>query len=128
SEQTRVNKDDYIEGAPELLTEISYSTVSIDMHLKKADYKRAGVQEYVVICVEEQELHWFDFKSGGVILPDSKGIYRSRVFPGLWIDGRALLGCKSSRVLRVLKQGLASREHAAFVRQLQAAHRKHNAK
>ena len=125
--QTRVNKDDYIEGAPELLTEISYSTVSIDMHLKKADYKRAGVQEYVV-CVEEQELNWFDFKSGGDILPDSKGISRSRVFPGLWIDGRALLARESSRVLKVLKQGLASREYAAFVRRLQAAHRKHTTK
>ena len=126
--QTSVNNEDYIVGAPELLAEIAYSTVSLAMHLKKADYKRAGVQEYIVVCVEEQELHWFDFKSGGIILPDSKGISRSRVFPGLWIDGRALLARESSRVLKALKQGLASREHAAFVRRLQTAHRKHTAK
>src|SRR5437899_5422094 len=62
--QIHVNDDGYIEGAPELLTEIAHSTVSLDMHLKKADYKHAGVQEYLVLCVDEQLLHWFDFKSG----------------------------------------------------------------
>ena len=78
----------------------------------------------VIVRREQSE----DKTSGGIILPDSKGISRSRVFPGLWIDGRALLARESSRVLKVLKQGLASREYAAFVRRLQAAHRKHTTK
>jgi Uma2 family endonuclease len=118
------NEKGYVEGPPEYLAEIAHSTVAIDMHLKKEDYERTGVQEYMVICVEEQEVHWFDFKARRRVLPDAQGIYRSRVFPGLWIDGAAVLACKSSRVVRALKQGLASPEHAAFVKRLQSAHSK----
>jgi Uma2 family endonuclease len=123
--QIHTNEDDYINGAPELITEIAHSTVAIDMHLKKADYENAGVNEYLVLCVDEQQLHWFDFKSGGLIVPDKQGVFRSRVFPGLWIDGPALVARKSTRVLKQLKKGLASPEHAAFVKRLQTAHRKH---
>ena len=43
---------------------------------------------------------------------------RSRVFPGLWLDVKALLKGDLARVLAVLQQGLASPEHAAFVKRL----------
>jgi Uma2 family endonuclease len=116
--------DQYIAGPPELLIEIAYSTWAIDMHQKKLDYQRAGVLEYVVVCIEDQELHWFNFKTGRPIRPDAQGIYRSRVFPGLWIDGPALLARKSARIARIVRQGLKSPEHAAFVKRLQAAFRR----
>jgi hypothetical protein len=90
----------------------------------RGNYQRAGVIEYVVLCIEEQELHWFDFASHSIIKPNRQGIYRSRVFPGLWIDGPALRGRDSARILVVVQQGLAHRDHAAFVKRLQAAHRK----
>jgi hypothetical protein len=121
--QSRTTKRGYVAGPPELLAEIAYSSRAIDLHLKKADYERAGVLEYLVLCVEEEQLHWFRLKSGRRILSDSEGIYRSRVFPGLWIDGPALLAGKSARVLQNVRSGLASPEHAAFVKRLQAAHR-----
>ena len=114
-----VNSKNYIVGPPELLAEIAWSTRSIDLHLKRVDYRFAGVQEYLVLCVEEQELHWFDFKSRRPIRPTAQGVYRSRVFPGLWIDGPALLGLKSQQVEKVAREGLASKEHAAFVKALQ---------
>ena len=48
------------------------------------------------------------------------GIHRSEVFPGLWLDSAALLRGDMPGVLSVVQQGLASSEHAAFVRRLQA--------
>jgi hypothetical protein len=48
------------------------------------------------------------------------------VFPGLWLDEAALLRLDSGRLMEVLQQGLASRAHAAFVKRLQTAHRRHS--
>jgi Uma2 family endonuclease len=116
---------DYVEGPPELLVEISYSTRALDMHGKRDDYLQTGVLEYLVVCVEETELHWFDFQGGRPLKPDRRGVYRSRVFPGLWIDGPALLGLDSLRGDQALREGLASRAHAAFVTRLEKARRGH---
>jgi Uma2 family endonuclease len=44
----RIVEDDYIAGAPELVVEISASTVLIDLHDQKEAYRRNGVQEYNV--------------------------------------------------------------------------------
>jgi hypothetical protein len=88
------------------------------------DYEKAGVLEYLVLCVQEKELQWFHFKSGRKIQPDLNGIYRSRVFPGLWIDSRALLNLNVRQVNRMLQQGLASRVSTAFVKKLMKTGRK----
>jgi Uma2 family endonuclease len=122
--QSRETEDDYVEGPPELMAEIAYSTRAIDLHHKRDDYQRTGVLEYVVLCVEEQELYWWHFPSGRMIKPNRQGISRSRVFPGLWIDGRALLARDTKRLIAAVEQGLASRAHAAFVKRLEAARRK----
>jgi hypothetical protein len=86
---SRINDQEYLEGPPEFIAEIAYSSLDIDMHRKREDYERAGVAEYLVVCIEEQELHWFDFRTGRPLRPTRQGVYRSRVFPGLWIDGGA---------------------------------------
>jgi hypothetical protein len=52
------------------------------------------------------------------VAPEADGIDRSHVFPGLWLDGKALLDKDIARVLAVLQQGLNTPEHAEFVRQL----------
>jgi Uma2 family endonuclease len=124
--RSRVNQDDYVEGPPELVAEIAYSTRAIDLHGKRDDYQRAGVIEYLVLCVEERELHWFDFRTGRPIHPNREGVSRSRVFPGLWIDNQALLDRNSARIVEVAYQGLACREHAAFVKRLEAARRRYS--
>ena len=122
--QSRETEDEYIAGPPELIIEVSHSTRAIDMHQKRQDYERAGVLEYAVLCLEEQKLFWWHFPSGRPIRPSPQGIFRSRVFPGLWIDQRALLARDTKRLLAVVQQGLASRAHAAFVKRLEAARRK----
>lgn len=116
--QARVNEGEYIEGAPELLAEIAHSSRDIDLNEKRIDYQRAGVLEYLVLSIAEQELHWFHFPSQEVIAPNRRGVARSRVFPGLWIDVRALLARDSGRLVETIQKGLASREHARFVRRL----------
>jgi len=119
--QSRVTEDEYYEGAPELLAEIAHSSRALDMNRKRQDYQQAGVLEYLVLCVEERELHWFDFASRGMIRPDRKGVLRSRVFPGLWVHAAALLERDGPRLVEVVQQGLSSRAHAAFVKRLEKA-------
>ena len=125
--QSRTSADDYLEGAPELVVEIAHSRRALAMHAKREDYRRNGVIEYLLLLVEEKEVRWFNFPEDE-IRPDRKGISRSRVFPGLWVDIEALLRRDSERLLGVLGQGLVSRPHASFVKQLQAAHRRHGSK
>jgi Uma2 family endonuclease len=117
--QSRTSEDQYIEGPPELLVEFAHSTRALAMNAKRDDYRRARVVEYLVLCVEEQAVHWFHFPGGRILRPDRQGVSRSRVFPGLWLDTAALLRLDSPRVQEVLEQGLASRAHAAFVKRLQ---------
>jgi len=49
---------------------------------------------------------------------DEAGLYRSEVFPGLWLDPTALVGGDTTTVLAALQRGLASPEHDAFVARL----------
>jgi Uma2 family endonuclease len=121
--QSQETEDQYIEGAPEWLGEIAHSTEAMDLHRKRDDYQHAGVLEYLVVCIAEQQLHWFDFQRGREIRPDRKGIFKSRVFPGLWIDGPALLQRNSKRLIEVVQQGLDSPAHAAFVKRLERQRR-----
>ena len=122
--RSRTTDDDYLEGPPELLAEISYSTRAMDMNQKRNDYERAGVLEYLVLCVEERELHWFHFPSRRTIRPDREGVARSRVFPGLWIDAPALLARDGPRTAAALQRGLAAPAHAAFVKRLEKARKR----
>lgn len=118
--QARTNEDGYLTGPPEMVAEIAYSSRSIDLHAKYDVYLAAGVQEYLVLCVEEQEIHWSHFPSKRNLKPDKAGLWKSRVFPGLWLDGPALLARDSTRLIAAVQQGLASPEHAKFVARLQA--------
>ena len=49
---------------------------------------------------------------------DAEGIHRSRIFPGLWLDGKTLLAGDMVAVLATLQQGLDSRAHKDFVKEL----------
>jgi Uma2 family endonuclease len=88
-----ITEDDYIEGAPELVVEIAASTVSIDLHDKKAAYRRNGVQEYIVWRTLDREIDWFSLQDGEYIRLklDENGIIESQVFTGLWLAVEAML-------------------------------------
>jgi Uma2 family endonuclease len=118
--QTREDEGGYLKGAPELNAEVSWATESIGLHAKKRDYEKAGVREYNVAALRQQQVYWFIRRRGKFrdLLPGKDGMIRSEIFPGLWLDPDALLRRDRKRLLAVLRQGLASREHAAFVAKL----------
>lgn len=115
-------KRKYLEGGLELVAEISLSSADYDLHDKLDVYEQAGVLEYLVVLVEEQDIRWFHRQKKSLVPmptpPD--GIWRSRVFPGLWLNGPALLAGSLAEVLATLQQGLQTPEHAAFAKQLAA--------
>jgi Uma2 family endonuclease len=119
--QSSISADNYLEGAPELVAEISGGTASIDLHGKLRVYQRNGVREYLVQRVYDGAIDWFALRQGQYeplpLHPD--GTLRSEVFPGLWLDAAAMIKGDLASALRVLQQGLQSPEHAAFVAKLQ---------
>jgi len=117
--QTR-DEDGYVAGGPELAGEIAASSASYDLHDKKEAYRRNGVCEYVVWRVEDSAIDWFNLRGGRYEQhqADEDGIYRSESFPGLWLDGAALLAGNMKRVLEALQEGLQSPEHAEFAKRL----------
>lgn len=118
--QVALDEEGYLEGPPELLVEVSASSAAYDLHIKKRVYLHAGVREYLVWRVEENALDWLVLRKGeyAALRPDRSDVLKSEVFPGLWLDARALLNGDISEVLKTLQAGLASKEHAAFVRKL----------
>lgn len=102
--QTRITELDYVEGPPELIAEISASTVSIDLGDKKNAYERNGVQEYLVWRVLDEAIDWFVLRDSKYIelLPDEDGITRSQIFPGLWLDRSALIQGDTKRVRAIV--------------------------
>jgi Uma2 family endonuclease len=119
--QSRTTKDDYLAGAPELVAEIAHSSRAIDLHAKMLDYARYGVREYLVVCLREGQMRWFDLPSDEELQADADGVLRVKVFPGLWVHAEALLAKDYGRLMATLQQGLATPEHAEFVARLAAA-------
>lgn len=120
--QSRNTKDEYVDGAPELVVEIAHSSRAIDLHAKRKRYAKSGVREYLVVCLRPKQIHWFNLVTGAMLTSDDNEIFRSLVFPGLWIDANALLELKYERTMNVLNQGLKGHEHEAFVERLSQAH------
>ncbi len=105
-------------GPPELIVEVAHSSEAIDLHGKRRDYQNGGVLEYLVLLIRDGSLRAFDLRSDKEIPVGSDGIYRSKVFPGLWIDVDAVIKGDVQRSQRTINRGLESPEHAAFVKKL----------
>lgn len=118
--RTRTNAKGYLVGAPELVIEVAHSSEAIDLHAKRLDYADARVLEYLVLCVREGTLRAFDMATDKPLPVGDDGVFRSSVFPGLWIDPAAVLAGDTPRLFEVLRQGLATPQHAAFVQKLVA--------
>jgi Uma2 family endonuclease len=116
---------EYAAGAPELIVEVSGSSLSRDLGVKLDLYRRAGVREYLTVLPRPRELVWRYLSRGRYreIVPDDDGLLRSRVFPGLWLDPAAVWNPKRS-LRTAVEAGARSPEHAAFVRRLAAAHKR----
>jgi len=116
---------EFFGGAPELVIEISNSSSSRDLGIKLELYRSAGVKEYITILLQPNRIIWRQLFRGRYkdIAPDSKGLLRSHVFPGLWLDPAAVWDPEKS-LRTAVEQGTKSAEHAAFVRRLAANHKK----
>lgn len=122
--RVRIDPDDYIAGAPDMVVEIASSSASVDLYTKFRVYRRNEVYEYLVWRVLDAAIDWFVLRGSQYerLVADPDGLLRSAMFPGLWLDATSLVQRDLATVLRVLQQGLNSPEHAAFVvRLLQAA-------
>src|SRR5205085_1800502 len=98
-------------------------TVSIDLNTKLDVYRRNGVVEYLVWRVVDRAIDWFVLRQSRYdrLALSADGIYRSEVFPGLWLDPAALTRFDLSTVLQILQRGLESPEHETFVAKLRSS-------
>jgi Uma2 family endonuclease len=112
--------DGYIHGGPELIVEISASTVSYDLHDKLNAYHENAVKEYVVWRVRDREVDWFVLREGQFVRaePTKDGVQRSEIFPGLWLDTASLISGDIAKVLATLQAGLDSEPHQEFVKRI----------
>ena len=120
--QTALSEHGYTVGAPELIVEVASSSESIDLNAKRHDYEQAGVVEYVVVVIRQRTVRWFALQSGAYqeLQADVDGVFKSTIFPGLWLHLEALCQLNVAQVMATLRQGMASPEHAAFVQRLQS--------
>ena len=118
-----VNEDNYLTGPPEMVVEVAKSSRPFDLGAKRDDYEHSVVPEYIVVAIEPAEIHWHRRRGDKLVKvkPDRDGLFRSKVFPGLWLDPAALLRGDLDGVIATLDLGLASPEHAAFVAKLTQA-------
>ncbi len=115
----------YPSGAPELIVEVTGSTMSRDLGVKLDIYRRVGVREYVTMLLHTKQVIWRQLVRGRYkeLKPAVDGLLHSTVFPGLWLDPAAVWDPKIS-IRTAVELGVKSAEHAAFVRKLAAKQRK----
>lgn len=115
----------YLHGALEFVAEVCATSASYDLHAKYDLYQSARIPEYLAVVVFEREIRWHVLVDDRyeLLAPDADGIWRSRIFPGLWLDGKALLSGNLRQVLDRLQDGLRSPEHGQFVAKLAAQRR-----
>jgi len=118
--RSRVDSEGYLDNGPELICEVALTSVAIDLGRKLHLYQRFGVQEYLVWRVADKIIDWFLLRNGRYerLVRSADRIFRSEVFPGLWLDADALTADDSQRWLAIAQRGLGSPEHAAFVAEL----------
>jgi len=94
---------EYAAGAPELIVEVSHTTSTWDTGVKLRLYERNGVQEYIIVQPGKRKLSWNVLRKDKYRdLEPVEGLFRSGVFPGLWLNPTPA----------------ATPEHAAFVERL----------
>jgi Uma2 family endonuclease len=118
--QTGEDSKGYTTGCPELVIEISSSTLHLDLNAKKRAYEEAGAKEYLVYDEPHGKFQWFALRHGKLepLLPSGDGLYRSVTFPGLWLDEAAFVANDGLGLMATLRRGLGSPEHAEFIERL----------
>ncbi len=120
--QSHISDDDYIEGAPELVVEISGSTVSYDLYDKLNVYRRHGVQEYIVWRVYDQAIDWFYLENGEYVKLEinNLGIMESRIFPSLVLSINQLVQGNLAEVLALQQKQFKTKKHKNYCQELRS--------
>lgn len=83
-------KEQYLEGAPDLVVEIvSPNQRARDRGEKFYEYEAAGVPEYWIIDPDRQHAEFAQLDEQGVyqvVFSGSKGVYHSKVLSGFWLQ------------------------------------------
>ena len=111
---------EYPAGAPELIVEVSHTTIARDAGVKLRLYERSGVREYIIVRPKKQQVIWRELIEGQYreMAAGQDGILRSHVFPGLWLDPAALWNEDLTGLAAAVQQGVATAEHTEFLRKL----------
>lgn len=118
-------KGKYGAGAPELIVEVTMSSHGRDLRAKVSLYERTGVQEYVSVLVSEKRIVWRWLSEGKYrTLPPTGGVFRSRCFPGLWLDPAPLWRSDAAALEAAIDRGVLLPAHAEFVARLNRRTRK----
>jgi len=120
---SKIDDNGYIEGPPDFIAEIAASSASIDLHSKFKAYQKNGVREYVVWRVIDEVVDWFVLENNQFqpLNADESGIYRSRAFPGLWLNVPSLLRRDAEQLWATLDSGMATAEYREFADRVKAA-------
>lgn len=113
---------DYAAGAPELIVEVSHTTTARDSGIKLRLYERSGVLEYIIVQPAKKQIAWrvlVDSKYR-LVETDKDGVYRSRVFPGLWLNPAALWSDDYAGLAATVQQGVATEAHRKFAHLLES--------
>ncbi|MBI2765678.1 MAG: Uma2 family endonuclease [Chloroflexi bacterium] len=104
--EARLDDNDYLDGAPELVVEVAASSAAYDLHDKLRAYRRNGVREYIVWQILEERIDWFELKDGeyAAVAPDERGVIESKVFPGLRLAVAEMLAGNIGAVLAELQR------------------------
>lgn len=89
AERLHLFKETYLDGAPDLVVEItSPESVARDRGEKYAEYEAAGVSEYWLVDPDHRQIEFYRLgpdRRYHLLTPDPPGIYRPEVLPGFWL-------------------------------------------
>jgi Uma2 family endonuclease len=100
--------------------EICQTSTEVDFGPKLELYRRAGVREYVTVEVFRRRMLWRVLENQKYVyqnIPDGR-IFRSSVFPGLWLDAIGFWADDGPKMELALKAGIAAEDHARFAASL----------
>lgn len=105
------------EGVPELLVEVTATVHNKVFRRRLRVYEQSEIHELLVVTGDPRDTALYARENGRFarVSPADDGSYRSRVFPGLWLDPSALFSDEWNEMAACLDRGMATEEHAAFV-------------
>jgi Uma2 family endonuclease len=118
--RARLDANGYVVGAPDLVAEISVSSIPVDLSAKFELYRANEVLEYIVWRVPDRTIDWFVLRDGQYerLSPDATGVLRSQALPGLWLDPHLIIQDDLPALMELVRHGTASPEHTAFLQRL----------